>query len=256
MQLSEVLLLGQKYADTSGLENKPVLVNQSGYNLNRSKRFTAPGVKDHTPFAVVNARTGKEEFNGKVMGEKGDFSNFNPLSEDEFIVKIKELESFPFRIGPNWLERVTYRNMVDFMLGARHYVGTVDDIRRISFAWRDGDFFNWSMQSLVAMYLSNPEAYERMERKGCYVSNKEFPENYKGLWGKLEAFADDTPDIVQLMHWDADVKISQQLDHEMQKAELAHFLYAWPYIKQWLPQQNFDLVYQYVEDNWGKGSSF
>ncbi|MDO6438934.1 discoidin domain-containing protein [Cyclobacterium sp. 1_MG-2023] len=252
MQVSEVLLLGQKYADTSGLENKPVLVNQSGYNLNRSKRFTAPGIKDHTPFAVVNVKTGKEEFTGKVMGEKGDFSNFNPLSEDEFLIKIKELESYPFRIGPNWIERVTYRNMVDFMMGARHYIGTVDDIRKISFAWRDGDFFNWSMQSLVAMYLSNPEAYERMERKGRYVSNDSFPDNYKGLWGKLEPFAAETPDIVQLIHWDADVKISQQLDHEMQKAELAHFLYAWPYLKQWLPQQNFDLVYQYVKDNWEK----
>ncbi|WP_040417899.1 discoidin domain-containing protein [Cyclobacterium qasimii] len=252
MQVSEVLLLGQKYADASGLENKPVLVNQSGYNLNRSKRFTAPDVNDHTPFAVVNVKTGKEEFTGKVMREKGDFSNFNPLSEDEFLIKIKELESFPFRIGPNWIERVTYRNMVDFMLGARHYVGTVDDIRRISFAWRDGDFFNWSMQSLVAMYLSNPEAYERMERKGRYVSNDSFPDNYKGLWGKLEPFAAETPDIVQLIHWDADVKISQQLDHEMQKAELAHFLYAWPYLKQWLPQQNFDIVYQYVKDNWEK----
>ena len=252
MEISEVLLLGQQYATTSGLENKPILVNQSGYNLYRSKRFTAPDVIDKTPFVILNTKTGKEEFTGKVMGEKGDFSNFNPLTADEFLVKIKELESFPFRIGPNWMERVTYRNMVDFMLGARHYTGTVDAIRPISFAWRDGDFFNWSMQSLVAMYLSNPEAYERMERNGHYVSNGEFPENYKGLWGKLEPFVEETPDIVQLIHWDADVKISQQLDHEMQKAELAHFLYAWPYIKQWLPQQNFDLVYQYVKDNWEK----
>ncbi|MBI0397308.1 discoidin domain-containing protein [Cyclobacterium marinum] len=252
MQLNEVQLWGQKYADTSGLENKPILVNQSGYNLYRSKRFTAPEVEDNTSFAIVNSRSGEVEFTGKVVGEKGDFSNFNPLSEDEFLVKINGLESFPFRIGPNWIERVTYRNMVDFMLGARHYVGTVDDIRQISFAWRDGDFFNWSMQSLVAMYLSNPEAYERMERKGHYISNEEFPEKYRGLWGKLEPFAENTPDIVQLMHWDADVKISQRLDHEMQKAELAHFLYAWPYIKRWLPQQNFDLIYQYVKDNWEK----
>lgn len=252
MQLSEVQLLGQKYADTSGMGNKPILVNQSGYNLYRSKRFTAPEVDDNTSFTIVNTKNGKVEYSGKVFEEKGDFSNFNPLSEDEFLVKINGLESFPFRIGPNWIERVTYRNMIDFMLGARHYVGTVDDIRRISFAWRDGDFFNWSMQSLVAMYLSNPAAYERMERKGHYISNDDFPEKYRGLWGKLEPFAEDTPDIVQLMHWDADVKISQKLDHEMQKAELAHFLYAWPYIKRWLPQQNFDMVYQYVKANWEK----
>ncbi|WP_339924478.1 discoidin domain-containing protein [uncultured Cyclobacterium sp.] len=252
MEISEIFLLGQQYSDESGLENKPILVNQSGYNLYRSKRFTAPGISDNTPFSIVNVKTAQVQFSGKVSAEKGDFSDFNPLTEEEFLVQIKDLQSFPFRIAPNWIERVTYRNMVDFMLGARHYVGTVDDIRRISFAWRDGDFFNWAMQSLVAMYLSNPEAYERMEKKGRYVSNEAFPENYKGLWGQLEPYAEDTPDIVQLMHWDADVKISQQLDHEMQKAELAHFLYAWPYLKQWLPQQNFDLVYQYVKDNWEK----
>lgn len=252
MEISEVLLLGQQYSDESGLENKPILVNQSGYNLYRSKRFTAPGISDETPFSIVNVKTGKAQFSGKVKGEKGDFSAFNPLTEDEFLVRVKELESFPFRIGPNWMERVTYRNMIDFMLGARHYTGTVKDIRRISFAWRDGDFFNWSMQSLVAMYLSNPEAFERMERKGQYVSNESFADNYKGLWGKLEPFAPETPDIIQLIHWDADVKISQKLDHEMQKAELAHFLYAWPYLKQWLPQQNFDIVYQYLKDNWEK----
>jgi hypothetical protein len=254
LAVSEFLLFGQKYADDSGLENKPILVNQSGYNLYRSKRFTAPGIQDNTPFAIINTNNGKEVFVGKVMGQKGDFSNFNPLTEDEFLVQIKTLQSFPFRIGPNWLERVSYRNMVDFMLGARHYVGTVDDIRPISFAWRDGDFFNWSMQSLIAMYLSNPVAYERMEIKGQYVPNGSFPDEYEGLWGKLEAFGPETPDIVQLIHWDADVKISQQLDHEMQKAELAHFLYAWPYIRQWLPQQNFDVVYQYVKDNWEKST--
>jgi hypothetical protein len=254
LAVSEFLLFGQKYADESGLENKPILVNQSGYNLYRSKRFTAPEIPDNTPFAIINNSTKEAVFTGKVLHQKGDFSNFNPLSSDEFLVQIEGLQSFPFRIGPNWLERVTYRNMVDFMLGARHYIGTVDDIRPISFAWRDGDFFNWSMQSLVAMYLSNPVAYERMEIKSHYVENGTFPKEYRGLWGKLAPFGRETPDIVQLMHWDADVKISQQLDHEMQKAELAHFLYAWPYIRQWLPQQNFDIVYQYVKDNWEKST--
>jgi hypothetical protein len=40
----------------------------------------------------------------------------------------------------------------------------------------------------------------------------------------------------------------------MQKAELAHFLYAWPYLKKWLPQQNFELVYQYVKEKWEKST--
>lgn len=252
MQIGELLLTGQQYKDTSAIEAPPILVNQSGYNLNRPKRFTAPGTKDGESFKVINAKNNRSEFSGEVRGGKGDFSAFNPHSRDEFRIQIGEKRSFPFRISPYWLERVSYRNMVDFMLDARHYVGNVKEIRPISFAWRDGDFFNWSMQSLVAMYLSNPSAYERMEIKGKYVSNQSYPESYRGLWGALLPFDKNTPDIVQLMHWDADVKISQQLDHEMQKAELAHFLYAWPYIKKWLPQQNFDRVYAYTRSVWEK----
>ncbi|SHN30614.1 F5/8 type C domain-containing protein [Cyclobacterium lianum] len=254
MQIGEFILIGQQYKDTSSAETPPILVNQSGYNLYRPKRFTAPGIKEGTRFEIVNTSTGSIEFSDTVKMEKGDFSSFNPLGTDSFQIRIGEKTSFAFRIGPNWLERITYRNMVDFMLEARHYVGNVSEIRPISFAWRDGDFFNWSMQSLVAMYLSNPHAYERMEVKGKYVPNESFAESYRGLWGELAPFKENTPDIIQLMHWDADVKVSQKLDHEMQKAELAHFLYAWPYLKKWLPQQNFDKVYQYAVSVWEKAA--
>ncbi|NHE56038.1 discoidin domain-containing protein [Cyclobacterium plantarum] len=252
MQIGEFILSGQQYKDSSTLAAKPILVNQSGYNLSRPKRFTAPGIADGTAFHVVNLKNKQTVFTAKVKGEKGDFSAFNPQTTDAFEIQIKGKASYPFRIGPYWMERVTYRNMVDFMLDARHYVGNVKEIRPISFAWRDGDFFNWSMQSLVAMYHSNPFAYERMEIKGKYVPNEAFPDAYRGLWGELLPFKEGTPDIIQLMHWDADVKISQQLDHEMQKAELAHFLYAWPYLKKWLPRQNFDKVYQYAISVWEK----
>ncbi len=252
MQVIEFGLFGQVYVDTVDLAAKAILVNQSGYNLNRPKRFSAPDMKGQTPFVITEVGKEKVIYSGLIQEGKGDFSDFNPRSSAEFVVKAFGEESFPFRIGPYWLERVSYRLMLDFMIGARHYVGNVSEIRPISFEWRDGDFFNWSMQSLVAMYLSNPEAYERMEVKAAYVPNTSFPENYRGFWGKLEPFAPETPDVVQLIHWDADVKLSKKLDHEMQKAELAHFLYAWPHMKRWLPKQNFDAVYAYATRVWGK----
>lgn len=252
MQVIDFGLFGQVYVDTVDLAAKPILVNQSGYNLNRPKRFSAPEIKDQTPFVITAVGSEKVLYEGVVQGGKGDFSGFNPESHVEYVVKAAGEESFPFRIGPNWLERVSYRSMLDFMVGARHYVGNVDDIRPISFEWRDGDFFNWAMQSLVAMYLSNPEAYERMEVKSAYVPNESFPEKYRGFWGELDAYGPETPDVIQLIHWDADVKVSKRLDHEMQKAELAHFLYAWPYLKKWLPRQNFDAVYTYATSVWGK----
>ncbi|MEX2565702.1 MAG: discoidin domain-containing protein [Cyclobacteriaceae bacterium] len=252
MQIAELMLYGQIYADTVDLRAKAILVNQSGYNLDRPKRFTAPGMPDHTIFQITESEDDQILYEGLIDMGKGDFSNFNPQSAKEYVIRANGKESFPFRIGPYWLERVSYRLMLDFMINARHYVGNLDDIRPISFEWRDGDFFNWAMQSLVAMYLSNPTAYERMDITTRYVDNTTFPEKYKGFWGELEPYGPNTPDIIQLIHWDADVKVSQRLDHEMQKAELAHFLYAWPYLKKWLPQQNYDRVYAYVKEVWEK----
>ncbi|REG78254.1 discoidin domain-containing protein [Algoriphagus antarcticus] len=252
VEVSEFEVYGQKYFDSTATEVKKILVNQSGYNLGRPKRFSAPEMKEQIPFEVVQQNDRKSVFSGIIKNGIGDFSEFNPESQEEFVIMANNQESFPFRIGPYWLERVTYRNMVDFMVGARHYVGTTDLIRPLSFEWRDGDFFNWALQGMVALYLSNPETFDRMEKTVSYVPNSSFPSAYKGLWGTLEPYHENAPDIIKLIHWDADVKISQGLEHEMQKAELAHFLYAWPYLEKWLPQQNFDLVYEYAKENWEK----
>ncbi len=252
VKVREIEVYGEAYISDDATPIKKILVNQSGYNLGKSKRFTAPYTPDNTPFLIQNTRTPKVEFQGKVQSNVGDFSQFNPQSSDEFVIKIDTITSHPFRVGPYWLERVTYQNMIDFMIGARHYVGTTDQIRQLSFAWRDGDFFNWALQGLIAQYLSNPEAYNRLEKKITYVDNSSLPAAYQGKWGKLERYSKDAPDIVKLIHWDVDVKISQGLEHEMQKAELAHFLYAYPYLKEWLPRQNFDVVYNYLKAKWTK----
>ncbi|MDN5200318.1 discoidin domain-containing protein [Fulvivirgaceae bacterium BMA10] len=250
--VSEFGIHGHQYVDSTATEVKKILVNQSGYNLEKPKRFTAPEVSDNTPFTIKNTSSGEEVYHGVVQNNIGDFTLFNPTTGDEYVVAIDTFTSYPFRIAPFWLEHVSYRNMIDFMIGARHYTGTSDKIRSLSWAWRDGDFFNWALQSMIALYLSNPEAYKRMEKKVSYVSNSSFPSEYEGKWGKLEPYDKNAPDIVKLIHWDVDVKISQELEHEHQKAELAHFLYAFPYFKQWLPQQNFDIVYEYLKNKWTK----
>lgn len=251
-KINEIEIFGENYIADDTTPVKPILVNQSGYNLDKPKRFTAPDIVDLTPFSIQDLATNKTVFTGVVKSNIGDFSEFNPLSDHEFVVRVDTLTSYPFRIGPYWLERVTYRNMIDFMIGARHYVGTTDKIRPLSWEWRDGDFFNWALQGLIAQYLSNPMAYERMEKTVSYIENSSFPKSYNGKWGVLEPYSEDAPDIIKLIHWDVDVKISQNLEHEHQKAELAHFLYAYPYLKKWLPQQNFEIVYNYLVEKWEK----
>ena len=222
-----------------------IYLNQSGFNLGKPKRFTAPTLADGTPFTIRPAKGGSSLASGIIEKHIGDFSAFNPEGEIEYVVEAGGLSSVPFRIGPFWLERVSYQDAVDFMIDSRHYVGNDRAKCGGSFGWRDDHHFGWELHTLVPQYISNPSAYERMPRQVKY----EKPKNPK-LWGALEPYPDDAPDIVKLIHWGADVIITQKLAHEHLKAQLAYFLYAWPVLKTYLPEQNYQIVRDYTFHNW------
>lgn len=223
-----------------------IYLNQSGFNLNQPKRFTAPTLPDGTPFGVYQVGGETPLFSGTIKDNLGDFSDFNPTDGGEYVVKAGGHTSVPFTIGLWQLERITYQNAVDFMIDSRHYVGNYTKPCRGSFGWRDDHAFAWALRTLVPQYLSNPAAYERMPQQIRY----EAPRN--NLWGALEPYPEDAPDIVKLIHWGADVTVSQKTTHEFLKGELAYFLYAWPLLKEWLPQQNYDAVLKFVQDTWAQ----
>ena len=223
----------------------PIYLNQSGFNLGKPKRFTAPTLADGTRFIVRAAKGGEALAQGVLKDHKGDFSDFNPAGDAEYVVEAGGLVSVPFRIGPFWLERVTYQGAVDFMIDSRHYVGNDRAKCRGSYGWRDDHHFAWALQTLVPQYLSNPSAYERMPRQVKYEAPTD-----KQLWGALEPYQDDAPDIVKLIHWGADIGVTQGLTHEMLKSQLAYFLYAWPVLKQWLPEQNYKIVRDFAFKTW------
>ena len=222
-----------------------VFLNQSGFNARAPKRFTAPFAKDGAEFQVRAAETDAILFRGKVQGNIGDFSDFEPRSSSEFVVTVDGDRSVPFRIGDWWLERVTNQRAIDFMIDARHHVGNDRRPANLSYAWRDNHHFGWELNTLVPQWLSNPAVYLAMPRQIVH----EAPSN-PALWGKLEPPHPDAPDIVKLMHWGADVIVTQQLTHEMQKAQLAYFLYAWPWIKNYLPEQNYKAVQEFAFGTW------
>ena len=223
----------------------PIYLNQSGFNLGKPKRFTAPTAADGTHFIVRSAKGGAVLAQGVIKDHKGDFSSFNREGDADYVVEAGGLVSVPFRIGPFWLERVTYQGAVDFMIDSRHHVGNDRANCRGSFGWRDDHHFGWELHTLVPQYLSNPSAYERMAHQVKY----EVPVD-KNLWGALEPYHDDAPDIVKLIHWGADVIVTQKLGHEMLKAQLAYFLYAWPALKPWLPEQSYLIVRDYAFKTW------
>ena len=222
-----------------------IYLNQSGFNLGKSKRFTAPTLPDGTPFDVRLAKSGEVLFSGTLKNHIGDFTTFEPLDEREYVVSSGPHKSEPFRIGQWWLERVTYQNAVNFMIDSRHHVGNSRAVCQGSFGWRDDHHFGWELHTLVAQYLSNPSAYARMPHQITY----EKPTKPK-LWGKLEPYRADAPDMVKLIHWGADVIVSHEVTHEMLKAQLPYFLYAWPVLKDYLPAQNYEIVRDFTFAHW------
>ncbi|TKG95443.1 hypothetical protein EYV94_08350 [Puteibacter caeruleilacunae] len=223
-----------------------IYLNQSGFNLGQPKRFTAPTLQDGTAFKVTKANENVALFEGVIKNHIGDFSAFNPKEVGiEYVIRAADKVSFPFGIGHWWLERVTYQNMINFMVDSRHYGGTYTKKCRGSYGWRDDHHFGWELHTLIPQFLSNPEAYLRMPSQMSYQQPFD-----KKLWGDLEPYDETVPDIVKLIHWGTDVIVTQQLKHEHLKAQLAYFLYAWPWLKEWLPEQNYEKTKAYAFKVW------
>ncbi len=222
-----------------------IYINQSGFNIGKPKRFTAPLIDDNTPFKIVEKGQSEALFTGVIRQKIGDFTAFEPVSNKEYVIVADTFKSFPFRIGQWWIERVTYQDAMDFMIDSRHYVGNYTKKCPGTYSWRDDSHFGWELHTLVPQYLSHPEAYQRMHKQVTYQAPTDTT-----LWGALQPYNESAPDIVKLIHWGADVIVSQKLTHEHFKGQLAYFLYAWPYIKQWMPQQNYDRVKAYTLSDW------
>jgi hypothetical protein len=237
--------------ELTGYKGKPetfvpkIYINQSGFNISKPKRFTAPLLDDGVEFNIVEKGKNESLFKGKIQKNIGDFTTFEPISDKEYVIVADTYKSFPFRIGQWWIERVTYQNAMNFMIDSRHYVGNYTKKCQGSYSWRDDTHFGWELHTLVPQFLSNPEAYLRMPKQVKYQAPTDTT-----LWGKLKPYDESAPDIVKLIHWGADIIVTQNLTHENLKAQLAYFLYAWPYIKQWLPQQNYDAVKNFSLKVW------
>lgn len=222
-----------------------VLLNQSGFDSAAPKRFTVPESSGEVAFAIRPAKDGDVVFSGMAKDGVGDFTGFDPKDDREYVVEADGRKSDPFRIGPWWMERVTYQGAVDFMIDSRHYVGSSREKCVWSYAWRDAHHFGWELNTLVPQWLSNPSAYERMSRQIKHEAPTE-----PGLWGRLKPPAADAPDIVKLIHWGADVIVTQETTHELLKAQLAYFLYAWPALRDYLPEQNHRVVHDFAFSHW------
>ncbi len=235
------------------VEKMPIMINQSGYNTQGYKRFTAPKAIDGSEFQILNDKNEEVLFKGTVQNQIGDFSPFKPSQSGPYVVRVKSMDlegrSFPFQIEPYLLERVSYTPAVQFMIDDRCWYGSSTGYAPtdknagcpiLGIAWRDSHQFSFELQALINMYFANPDAFskERMPLKGIY----------EGLRHNL---ADDSPEIVKLIHWAVDIYLRGKVNHTLMKEQLAYFLYAYPELEEYIPRALYDEAKDYLFAIWG-----
>lgn len=229
---------------------QPVFVNQMGYDLNRPKRFTAPLAENQTQFVIT-----KEEeslYEGIIENHIGDFTSFQPADDPgPYIILVKGEEtgrSIPFEIGPALIEKVSYQPAINFMVDVRCWFGDSRDYSptdesadcpHAGVAWRDSHQFSFEIQSLLHLYFANPSAFttDRMPVQGQYLGvREELPKN--------------TPEIIRLIYWAVDIYLRGEVNHTLLKGQLAHFVYAWPWLSEYIPESVYVEARDYLFDIW------
>lgn len=232
-------------------EPQPVLVNQTGYNLLATKRFTAPRANDGTSFSIKDM-AGRIVHRGTIHGNVGDFTEFMPNQSGPYVVEVLGHEhgrSFPFNIEPYMMERASYFPAMAFMADARCWFGCADDYTPtaagpgcpfLGVAWRDSHQFSFEIPVLLSWYFANPEAFtqERMPDIGIYS-------------GLREKLPDNTPEIIKMVYWAVDIYLRGEVNHTLLKGQLAWFLYAYPHLNEYIPKNVYDEAVEYLFEIWG-----
>ncbi|WP_395089675.1 hypothetical protein [Armatimonas sp.] len=250
----------------------PLFVNQTGYDPDASKRFTAPTLPDGTPFAVKQGE--KVVFTGSIRRGIGDFTALKTCGEAR--IEAAGLVSDPFAIAPLVTLRASLDPALRFFVDCRSLVGTHPSAYGGS-AWRDGTYYSYEMPSLVMLYLANPSFFEQAKRE---VEWKPLPASFKqvkanGDLGALDAaqayFREieppkpNAPDIIKLIHWgvgwllvkpesaDPSGDPKGRRIHPQTVEQLAFFLYAWPQLSRWLPVSVYERAKAFVLKHWSFG---
>jgi hypothetical protein len=264
-----------------------VAVNQVGYMTGMSKRFTAPISADGSSFAVRHSDGEQVLYQGKIKNQIGDFSAFQPpLSQKSYIVEIRGGDlapgvSDPFLIRPDLLQDQYWQPAIDFLIDTRSVVGTHPSAFG-GCPWRDGNYYDAIIPSLVLFYLADPSRIKAMPRQIDWAADRKrvmdpafrfdpkTPESHGVMeavhkyYGELEAPAANAPDAIKLIHWGAGYYLMKPVSkdpmgdperaqiHSQTVEQIAYVVWAWPVLKEWLPQSFYDRCRDFCFANWEK----
>lgn len=244
--LTTKILIG--YAERGNTNQKRTqgwLVNQCGYDANKSKRATAINAERNSVFRLIRADDDETVYTGHVRNQVADFTEWT--EPGEYYLECCGLTSYPFKIADERMFDVSAPLAVKFMEMSRQDAFDVGG--NTGYAWRDSHQFSFELNALAMMYMSNPSYYEAMARDVYKVDECEYEE----LRTQTE------PNIVWLMkfgaqrYWDWCVNDGIQL-HALIKGQLPYFLYLYPHIQQYVSDDFYTKIRDMTVGQWSVGT--
>jgi len=262
-------------------------INQIGYPTASPKRFTAPLSPDASPFTIRLSDSPEILHRGTIQNHIGDFSSFTPPeSNGQYLIEInggslKPGISEPFLIRPNIIQEQHWQAAIDFLIDTRSVTGTHPSAFG-GCPWRDGNYYDAIIPSLVLLHLADPAHIKAMPRQIDWAADKarildptfkydaKNPESggvmeaVARYYNELEPPSADAPDLVKLIHWGAGFYLMKPSTkdpmgdpeprqiHAQTVEQISYILWAWPALKQWLPQSFYDRCRDFCFANWEK----
>ena len=282
----EVPVIKKKTAGGEAIDRDvhQIALNQVGFETSKMKRFTAPLTADGTPFIVREAEGRDALFRGEVENKKGEFTEFRPADSDtHYVVEIsggdlKTNVSDPFLIRENLYQEQFWQSAVNFFIDSRAAIGTHNSAFG-GCPWRDGTYYDTIIPSLVLLYLADKELAASMPRQMDWEADKKIAmasdfklakaphsghviDTTRGYF-KLDPPKEDAPDVVKLIHWGAGYYLVHPKSadpsgdpekwkiHAQTVEQVAYVVWAWPALKEWLPQSFYDQCLEFCVENWG-----
>ena len=236
-----------QYDSSSNQDTTTVLIagNQSGYDVNKTKRATVTNVEDGTEFQVIRIADNSVMFTGTVEGQIADFTSINITnSDDTYKIKCKEVESYEFKIKDNYIQEISLLPALRFMDESRQDTFNVGG--NTGYGWRDSHQFSFEVNSLVLQYMSNPSYYKSLTHKISHVDTCEYEElrtqtEPSIIW--LIKFG-----VLRYYDWAKNKGIKL---HALIKGQLAYFLYLYPHITEYVSREFYEGIRDITIEQWG-----
>lgn len=257
--LTLLLFVTEIYAEN---KSRPI-VNQAGYNLNEAKRFVCYGSENGKGFEIVLAKDSvnvkaKAIFSGTISDFAGDFSAFNPITTEEYIVKVSgHGYSYPFWIADHLMEGISSKLAYQFFIdvrGSENPIYSNESNVPGGGPSRDGGAYTLETLYEILLYASNPALFDRWHND----------------------FGDpETPDLIKLILWHAEFAYHhrdyngptgsrpyflghpgeklQTYDYQNTLDHLVAVCAAWHgFLKPYLPQEQYQRYRRACLEDWEK----